>query len=91
LRGVFPGIDPETGRPVPYGERGQVVTNHISKIMFVPNNLERDTVIRAQRARWAIRWRGATSSAGREALAKKRGPAIPTAASGVATKPWGKY
>jgi hypothetical protein len=30
---------------VPYGERGQVVTNHISKIMFVPNNLERDTVI----------------------------------------------
>ena len=52
---TFSVIDPDTGRPVPYGERGQVVMNHISKIMFVPNNLERDTVIRAQRARWAIR------------------------------------
>jgi phenylacetate-coenzyme A ligase PaaK-like adenylate-forming protein len=39
-------IDPETGRPVPYGERGQVVMNHISKTMFLPNNLERDTAIR---------------------------------------------
>jgi hypothetical protein len=39
-------IDPDTGRPVPYGERGQVVMNHISKIMFVPNNLERDTTMR---------------------------------------------
>ena len=39
-------IDPETGRAVPYGERGQVVMNHISKSMFLPNNLERDTAIR---------------------------------------------
>jgi phenylacetate-coenzyme A ligase PaaK-like adenylate-forming protein len=39
-------IDPATGRAVPYGECGQVVMNHISKAMFVPNNLERDTAIR---------------------------------------------
>jgi phenylacetate-coenzyme A ligase PaaK-like adenylate-forming protein len=39
-------IDPHTGEPVPYGERGQVVMHHISKGMFLPNNLERDTAIR---------------------------------------------
>jgi hypothetical protein len=39
-------IDPETGAEVPYGERGQVVMNHISKGMFLPNNLERDTAMR---------------------------------------------
>jgi len=39
-------IDPDTGLDVPYGERGQVVMNHISKGMFIPNNLERDTAIR---------------------------------------------
>jgi hypothetical protein len=39
-------IDPDTGTEVPYGERGQVVMNHISKGMFIPNNLERDTAIR---------------------------------------------
>jgi phenylacetate-coenzyme A ligase PaaK-like adenylate-forming protein len=39
-------IDPDTGAEVPYGERGQVVMNHISKGMFIPNNLERDTAIR---------------------------------------------
>ena len=43
---VFWVIDPETGAEVPFGERGQVVMNHISKGMFVPNNLERDTAIR---------------------------------------------
>ena len=43
---VFRVIDPETGAQVPYGERGQVVMNHISKGMFIPNNLERDTAIR---------------------------------------------
>ncbi|WP_109509678.1 AMP-binding protein [Nocardioides speluncae] len=42
----FRVIDPATGEPVPYGERGQVVMNHISKGMFLPNNLERDTAIR---------------------------------------------
>jgi phenylacetate-coenzyme A ligase PaaK-like adenylate-forming protein len=43
---VFWVIDPATGEQVPYGERGQVVMNHVSKGMFIPNNLERDTAIR---------------------------------------------
>jgi phenylacetate-coenzyme A ligase PaaK-like adenylate-forming protein len=42
----FRVVDPGTGAEVPYGERGQVVMNHISKGMFIPNNLERDTAIR---------------------------------------------
>ena len=42
----FRVIDPDTGAEVPYGERGQVVMNHLSKGMFIPNNLERDTAIR---------------------------------------------
>jgi hypothetical protein len=45
---VFWVVDPETGAEVPYGERGQVVMNHISKGMFIPNNLERDTAVRMQ-------------------------------------------
>lgn len=43
---VFWVVDPDTGEQVPYGQRGQVVMNHISKGMFIPNNLERDTAIR---------------------------------------------
>jgi hypothetical protein len=43
---VFWVIDAKTGESVPYGERGQVVMNHISKGMFLPNNLERDSAIR---------------------------------------------
>ncbi|WP_156686070.1 AMP-binding protein [Mycobacterium sp. Marseille-P9652] len=43
---VFWVIDPDTGERVPYGERGQVVMNHISRGMFVPNNLERDLATR---------------------------------------------
>lgn len=43
---TFSVIDPSTGQPVPYGQRGQVVMNHVSKAMFLPNNLERDTAIR---------------------------------------------
>jgi acyl-CoA synthetase (AMP-forming)/AMP-acid ligase II len=43
---VFWVVDPDTGEQVPYGERGQVVMNHISKGMFIPNNLERDSAIR---------------------------------------------
>ncbi|MUM18520.1 acyl--CoA ligase [Mycobacterium sp. CBMA271] len=45
---VFWVIDPDTGERVPYGERGQVVMNHISKGMFIPNNLERDSAIRVR-------------------------------------------
>jgi hypothetical protein len=43
---VFWVVDPDTGERVAHGERGQVVMNHISKGMFVPNNLERDSAIR---------------------------------------------
>jgi phenylacetate-coenzyme A ligase PaaK-like adenylate-forming protein len=43
---VFWVIDTDTGVQVPYGRRGRVVMNHISKGMFIPNNLERDTAIR---------------------------------------------
>ena len=43
---VFWVVDQNTGEQVPYGERGQVVMNHVSKGMFIPNNLERDTAIR---------------------------------------------
>jgi hypothetical protein len=39
-------VDPDTGDEVPYGQRGQVIMNHISKGMFLPNNLERDSAIR---------------------------------------------
>ncbi len=44
----FSVINPETGGNVAYGERGQVVMNHISKGMLLPNNLERDTAVRIQ-------------------------------------------
>ncbi len=43
---VFSVVAPETGETVPYGERGQVLQHHISRGMFLPNNLERDTAIR---------------------------------------------
>ncbi|MEB4211277.1 phenazine antibiotic biosynthesis protein [Mycobacterium sp. 94-17] len=39
-------VDPGTGRRVQYGQRGQVLMNHVSKGMFLPNNLERDLAIR---------------------------------------------
>jgi phenylacetate-coenzyme A ligase PaaK-like adenylate-forming protein len=41
-------VDPDGGAQVPYGERGQVVMNHVSKGMFIPNNLERDTAVRVR-------------------------------------------
>jgi acyl-coenzyme A synthetase/AMP-(fatty) acid ligase len=43
---VFWVIDPDSGEQVPYGQRGHLVMNHVSKGMFIPNNLERDTAIR---------------------------------------------
>jgi phenylacetate-coenzyme A ligase PaaK-like adenylate-forming protein len=39
-------VDPDTGLEVPYGERGQVVMNHVSKSFLLPNNLERDMATR---------------------------------------------
>ncbi|SIO88826.1 AMP-binding protein [Nocardiopsis sp. JB363] len=44
----FRVVDPETGAEVPYGERGQVVMNHVSKTMLLVNNLERDTALRVR-------------------------------------------
>ena len=43
---VFWVVDPASGERVGHGERGQVVMHHISKGMFIPNNLERDTALR---------------------------------------------
>jgi phenylacetate-coenzyme A ligase PaaK-like adenylate-forming protein len=42
----FSVVTPGTRDQVPYGQRGQVVMNHISKAMFMPNNLERDEATR---------------------------------------------
>lgn len=39
-------VDPTTLEPVDYGQRGQLLTHHVSKNAFIPNNLERDTAIR---------------------------------------------
>jgi phenylacetate-coenzyme A ligase PaaK-like adenylate-forming protein len=47
---TFRVIDPETGNPVDYGERGQVVVNHLSKSFLLPNNRERDTALRIRPA-----------------------------------------
>jgi acyl-CoA synthetase (AMP-forming)/AMP-acid ligase II len=43
---TFAVVDPQTRRPVAYGERGQVVTHHVSKSFLLPNNLERDLAVR---------------------------------------------
>ncbi|OBG74848.1 MULTISPECIES: AMP-binding protein [unclassified Mycobacterium] len=43
---VFWVVEPDSGERVPYGQVGQVVMNHVSKGMFIPNNLERDLAIR---------------------------------------------
>jgi acyl-coenzyme A synthetase/AMP-(fatty) acid ligase len=45
---TFAVIDPDTGRRVAYGQRGQVVMNHVSKAMLLPNNLERDMATRIE-------------------------------------------
>jgi hypothetical protein len=45
---TFSVINPDTGRTVGYGERGQVVMNHLSKNMLLPNNLERDLATRIE-------------------------------------------
>jgi phenylacetate-coenzyme A ligase PaaK-like adenylate-forming protein len=45
---TFRVVDPGTGRTVGYGERGQVVMNHVSKNMLLPSNLERDLATRVE-------------------------------------------
>lgn len=43
-------VDPGTGGPVEFGERGQVLMHQLSQDMFLPNVLERDTAIRVRPA-----------------------------------------
>jgi phenylacetate-coenzyme A ligase PaaK-like adenylate-forming protein len=43
---TFSVVEPDTGRAVPYGQRGQVVMNHVSRSFLLPNNLERDMATR---------------------------------------------
>lgn len=45
---TFSVVNPETLEPVGYGERGQVIVNHVSKSFLLPNNLERDTALRME-------------------------------------------
>jgi phenylacetate-coenzyme A ligase PaaK-like adenylate-forming protein len=43
---TFSVVGPDTGQTVAYGERGQVVMNHVSRSFLLPNNLERDMATR---------------------------------------------
>ncbi|MFD5751113.1 phenazine antibiotic biosynthesis protein [Streptomyces sp. NPDC127033] len=45
---TFSVVAPATGDPVGYGQRGQVVMNHVSKGLLLPNNLERDFATRVE-------------------------------------------
>jgi hypothetical protein len=39
-------VDPETGQRVPYGERGRVLVHLLTRDLFLPNVVERDTAVR---------------------------------------------
>lgn len=43
---TFQVRNPDTGKVVEYGERGQLVVHHVSKSFLLPNNAERDSVLR---------------------------------------------
>ncbi|MBC2666682.1 phenazine antibiotic biosynthesis protein [Novosphingobium flavum] len=43
---TFEVRDANTGERVEYGQRGQLVVNHVSKALLLPNNAERDAVTR---------------------------------------------
>ncbi|MEW2548390.1 phenazine antibiotic biosynthesis protein [Streptomyces sp. NPDC047002] len=45
---TFSVVAPETGGTVGHGERGQVVTHHVSKSFLLPANLERDLATRVR-------------------------------------------
>jgi phenylacetate-coenzyme A ligase PaaK-like adenylate-forming protein len=49
---TFSVVDPATRRPVPYGDRGQVVMNYVGNCLLLPANLERDTATRIAPAAW---------------------------------------
>lgn len=44
----FSVVDPDTGKPVGYGERGRIMMHHVSKSLLLPNNLERDFATRIE-------------------------------------------
>jgi acyl-coenzyme A synthetase/AMP-(fatty) acid ligase len=46
----FRVVEAGTGQTVPYGERGQVVMNHVSECLLLPGNLERDMATRIKPA-----------------------------------------
>lgn len=45
---AFRVVDAATGAEVNYGERGQVVMNHLTKYALLPNNLERDIAMKVE-------------------------------------------
>jgi hypothetical protein len=45
---TFRVVDPDTGDAVDYGQRGQIVANHVSRSFLLPNNLERDMATRIE-------------------------------------------
>ncbi|MBH0776512.1 AMP-binding protein [Nocardia bovistercoris] len=45
---AFRVVDPETGADLDYGQRGQVVMNHLTKYALLPNNLERDMATKVE-------------------------------------------
>ncbi|MEU6281757.1 phenazine antibiotic biosynthesis protein [Streptomyces sp. NPDC047028] len=51
---TFTVVDPKSLEPVPYGERGQVLVNHVSKSFLLPSNLERDLATRFPQVNGAV-------------------------------------
>ncbi|MFD9407980.1 phenazine antibiotic biosynthesis protein [Streptomyces sp. NPDC059989] len=45
---TFSVVDPQSLKPVGYGERGRVLVHHLSKSFLLPNNLERDLATRVE-------------------------------------------
>lgn len=45
---TFTVVNPDTAKTVEFGERGQLVVNHLSKSFLLPNNRERDSVLRIE-------------------------------------------
>ncbi|MEA2193595.1 MAG: hypothetical protein QOG42_29 [Solirubrobacteraceae bacterium] len=45
---TFSVVDTTSGEAVDYGQRGQVVVNHVSRSFLLPNNLERDLATRIE-------------------------------------------
>lgn len=59
---TFSVVDTTDSRPVPRGERGQVLVHHVSKSFLLPNNLERDSALRMDPPQEAQATRSPTSA-----------------------------